>query len=120
MKILLLVTLIFNIIYVDFPSIKFDKKEHNFNKIKKNSEVLVKFNVTNTSQKLPLIIYSVGTTCGCTTTTFPKMIKPQETKPIIVKFNSKGFKGIISKDIIVISNTASEYDKLTIKGEVLN
>ncbi len=120
MKIFLFVTILFNILFTESPTIKFDKKEYNFNKIKSNSEVVVQFNLTNTSRKIPLIIYSVSTTCGCTTASSPKMIKPMETKPIIIKFNSKGFKGYVSKDIVVITNTDNEYDKLTIRGEIVN
>lgn len=120
MKISLLLLVIFSYLITDSPTIKYDKKEHDFKKIKAGAEVVVQFNLTNTSKKVPLIIYSVSTTCGCTTANSPKMIKPLETKPIIIKFNSKGFKGLVSKDIIVVTNTANEYDKLTIKGEIVN
>ena len=120
MKILSFLTIFINIFFIDAPSIKCDKKEHNFRSIKAGSEVTIQFNLTNTSKKTPLIIYSVSTTCGCTTASSPKMIKPMETKPIIIKFNSKGFKGVISKDIILITNTINEYDKLTIKGTIID
>ena len=120
MKILSFLMVFISMIITDAPTIKFDKKEYDFRSIKEGSEIVVQFNLTNTSKKTPLIIYSVSTTCGCTTASSPKMIKPLETKPIIIKFNSKGFKGPISKDIIVITNTVNEYDKLTIKGTVLD
>lgn len=90
-------------------SLSFETKESNFGKIKSGSISIIKFNLKNTSDKIPLIIYSVSTSCGCTSISSPKIIKPKQTEPIIIKFNSKGYNGLIIKSIIVITNTKHDY-----------
>lgn len=96
---------------------KVDNPIFNFGKIKKNQTVSHSFKISNNG-KIPLLIYSVSTTCGCTTTNYPKIIKPNKTGLITIKFDSKGIRGIVVKNIVVITNTKEEYHKLTIKGMV--
>ncbi|OAQ38216.1 hypothetical protein A5893_15580 [Pedobacter psychrophilus] len=120
MKNIILIITFFTILSQQFPTLEFDKKIYDFKKIKPNTTVTATFKLTNKSNKVPLIIYSVSTTCGCTTAKAPKIIKPSQSDFIIIKFDSRGYNGLINKDIVVITNTKNEYDKLTIKGNVSN
>ena len=120
MKVLIIVFAVCGVSIFQSATLSFDKKIYDFKKIKAGKIVEVQFLLTNTSKKIPLVIYSVSTTCGCTTAKAPKLISPQKSEIIAIKFNSTGYKGLVSKDIVVITNSSSEYDKLTIKGEVLD
>jgi hypothetical protein len=114
MKILFIAT---GVIISSVAVFKVDNSIFNFGRIKQNQSVSHSFKISNNG-KIPLLIYSVSTTCGCTTTHFPKMIKPYATGLITVKFDSKGIRGTVIKNIVVITNTKEEYHKLTIKGTV--
>lgn len=100
-----------------FPVYKAEQPTFDFGKIKENEVITHTFKIVN-SGKIPLLIYSVSTTCGCTTTKYPKVIKPNKSDYIVVNFDSKGNKGIVNKFIVVMTNSKEEYHKLTIKGTV--
>jgi Protein of unknown function (DUF1573) len=99
-------------------SITFDKKEHNFGKMKQGDQVECVFKVTNTGTE-PLIIEEAHGSCGCTVPDYPKEPIPGgQTRDIKVKFNSAGKKGSQSKTVTLTANTEPLQSVLTIKAEV--
>ena len=99
-------------------SASFDKLEYDFGEIQAGEIVETTFKITN-SGKTDLVIIDAKTTCGCTVPQWPKeAIKPGETKDIQVKFNSRGKRGRQSKNITLMTNTASGREVIKIKGFV--
>jgi hypothetical protein len=104
-------------------TMKLDKMEHNFGKIKLDSENFCEFKVTNTGKK-PLMISDVQASCGCTTPKKPEkpMIAPGDSDVIKVKFkpSSKSIDGVpVSKTVTITANTEPRLTVVTIKGIVL-
>ena len=62
-------------------TLKFDKVEHDFGDIDETKgEVYTSFKYENVGSK-PLVIYSVNTTCGCTTPVFSREpLMPSESE----------------------------------------
>jgi hypothetical protein len=99
-------------------SIKFDKVEHNFGKMKQGDVVECAFKITNTGNE-PLIIEEAHGSCGCTVPDYPKEPIPAgQARDIKVKFNSAGKKGNQSKTVTLTANTEPIQTVLTIKAEV--
>ena len=100
-------------------SISFEKKIHEFGKVKADTDNKYKFKFTNTGLK-PLIISSVKASCGCTTPYKPEHpILPGKTDFIEVSFHPKKSQlGEISKTITVEANIESKLTELEIKAIV--
>ncbi len=99
-------------------SVKFDKIEHNFGKMKQGDVVECTFKISNTGNE-PLIIEEAHGSCGCTVPDYPKEPIPAgQTRDIKVKFNSAGKKGNQQKTVTVTANTDPISTVLTIKAEV--
>ncbi len=102
-------------------SIKFEKMEHSFGKIKLESENDCEFKVTNTGKK-PLVISNVDASCGCTTPQKPeKPIQPGKSDVIKVHFkpSSKSIEGKpVEKTITVTANTDPRITVLRINAIV--
>jgi len=64
----------------------------------------VEFALTNAGTD-PLMITKVATSCGCTTTTYPEVLKPGETGVLHAKLVSAAiWNGPVEKEITVVSN----------------
>jgi hypothetical protein len=101
-----------------YPTMVFNKKEHNFGTIKEGEVVHTTFEFSNTGET-DLIISNASGSCGCTVPEFPKHpIKPGETGKMKVSFDSGGKPGKQQKSVSITCNTASGKDVLTIKAEV--
>ena len=101
------------------PVITFDVKEHDFGKIAEGETVSYEFAFTNTG-KGDLIITDVSTSCGCTVPSYPKnAIRPGQGGTVRVAFNSRGKKGMQTKNIVVLANTQPNVTQLKIKAQVL-
>ena len=100
-------------------SLKFDKEQHDFGKIKEDTDNKTVFRVTNTG-KSPLIIKDVKASCGCTTPSKPtKPIAPGKSDKIEVVFHPKvGQLNKQSKTIRVTANTEPKETVLTISAVV--
>ncbi|WP_205504389.1 DUF1573 domain-containing protein [Rufibacter psychrotolerans] len=86
------------------PSILFDEPKFNYGEIKPGDVIEHAFKFTNNGT-LPLIIYNVKTTCGCTVSEYPEApVMPGETAVIKARFNSAGKRGQQNKVLIVESN----------------
>ena len=101
-----------------YPTMVFNKKEHNFGTIKEGDMVHTVFTFTNTGEA-DLIIANASGSCGCTVPEFPKHpIKPGESGKMKVSFDSSGKPGKQQKSGNITCNTATGKDVLTIKAEV--
>ena len=91
-----------------------------FGRIKKEEVVSHSFVIGNDSKET-LNIQGVFTSCGCTTSEIKnKTLKPGESTILEVKFNSKGYSGVVSQFVYV--NTDSRDNptiRYTIKAEVI-
>jgi hypothetical protein len=101
--------------------IRFEKKKHDFGKIdiKKDSAVSVVFLFDNKGD-IPLIVYKVTTSCGCTASEWTKApVEAGKKGEIKIVFNPQGFSGKFSKSIYVKSNAKEDIVLLRIEGEVV-
>jgi len=95
----------------------FNEKEYNFGSLKYQLPYTHTFIVKNAGD-LPLIIFNVETSCGCTVPHWSKTpIKPGREGNIEVIFSSTNI-GFFRKTITVYYNGNSSPDTLFIKGEV--
>lgn len=98
--------------------ISFDKASYDFGMINQGDVIETNFVITNTG-KSDLIISKASATCGCTIPDWPKeAIKPGDSAPMNVKFNSRGKKNKISKTITLLTNTKSGKETVKITGFV--
>lgn len=100
------------------PAITFEEKTYEFGDIHQGDVVEHTFKFTNTGDT-PLVITNVTTTCGCTAPKWPKEpIQAGDEGEILVKFNSRGKRGVQNKPITVYSN-APQTTKISITTNVL-
>jgi hypothetical protein len=79
----------------------------------------VTFEVKNTGS-IPLNIVDVKPACGCTVAEFTKEpITPGKSGSIKAQVNTKGFRGPISKSVIMLANTDPTRTTFIVKGNVL-
>lgn len=102
----------------NLPVIGFDKVAYDFGTIDEGDSIETTFLITNNG-KSDLLISNARATCGCTIPTWPKeAIKPGESSPMQVKFNSRGKRNKISKTITLTTNTALGKETVKITGFV--
>lgn len=98
--------------------IAFESRDFNFGKIKEGETVIHTYTFLNTGEN-PLIISSAIPSCGCTIPSFSKKpIAPGKKGQIQVAFNSAGQKGMVHKDIIVVSNADPSKISLSFDAEI--
>ncbi len=89
-----------------------------FGKIAEGEVVEYNYRFKNTGTK-PLIITSVGASCGCTVPEKPEEpVKPGDIGFIKVKFNSINHPGKAHKTVTVSSNADPYFPELLLTGEV--
>ena len=101
-----------------FPTITFDKTEHDFGQIMNGTPVETVFAYTNTG-KSPLVVTDIKSTCGCTV---PKdwskePLMPGASSQFTVKFNGKGANKV-SKTITLTTNTERGNEQVKISAFV--
>lgn len=96
----------------------FSEKAFNFGKIKEeNGYVSHSFLFENRGKK-PVVISSIATGCGCTTTDYPKYpILQGKREKIVVRFDPSYRSGIFSKEIVIITSDSKTY-RIWIKGDI--
>jgi hypothetical protein len=103
---------------VNVAKMTFDHKEFDFGRIDEGEVIEHDYTFVNTG-KVPLVITSTRSTCGCTVPEHPKdPVPPGESGSIKVRFNSKGRLNQINKPITVVANTFPKTNHLLIKGYV--
>jgi hypothetical protein len=101
-----------------FPVIQWNETTHNFGKVKQNEPVAFEFKATNTGT-VPLQIFSVERSCGCTTPEWTSApIQPGATGIIKVVYDSK-VGGVFNKTVTVKANTKEGSVQLVLTGEVV-
>lgn len=89
------------------PVLEFNKTVHDFGNINEGEKVTTEFILKNTGDADLIIISAVGS-CGCTVPEPPKEpIKPGESAPIKVSFDSTGKPGQQEKSVTITTNTAN-------------
>jgi len=103
-----------------FPTIEFDKTEHDFGTIENGTAVETVFTYKNTGNA-PLVITEIKSTCGCTVPSdwSREPLAVGDSGKFTVKFNGKG-NGITSKTVTVTANTEKGKEAVRIKANVNN
>lgn len=100
-------------------SISFEKANHDFGKIKQNTENKYVFSFTNTGSE-PLVISNAVGSCGCTVPTYPKEpIAPGKKGQIEVVYSPGKQMGKQTKTVSVTANTEPAVTQVNISAEVL-
>ena len=99
-------------------TVNFTQYEHDFGKIKQDSENKHIFKFTNTGKE-PMIIETANGSCGCTVPNYPKApIPPGGTGEIEVVYKPGKRENAQTKTVTVIANTEPKETTLRIKAEV--
>jgi hypothetical protein len=99
-------------------TIGFAKDEHDFGKVKQDSENKYTFTFTNTGS-IPLTITNAQGSCGCTVPEYPKQpIAPGATGEINVVYKPGKQQGNQAKTVTVTANTEPTQTILRIKADV--
>jgi hypothetical protein len=99
--------------------IEWKQTTYDFGKIPQGKPVNAEFQFKNPSM-IPLMIYSVNPSCGCTVADYPKEpVQPQKTGIIKVTFNASST-GFFQKSVAVATNAGEGNETLIIKGEVIS
>ena len=99
-------------------SVKFEKEEHDFGKVKQDTQNKYKFKFRNTGTN-PLIIENAVGSCGCTVPTYPKEpIAPGASGEIEVVYSPGKQKGQQQKTVTVTANTEPKETRVQIKADV--
>ena len=99
-----------------FPTITFDKTEHDFGQIMNGTPVETVFSYTN-SGKSPLVVTDIKSTCGCTVPQGwnKEPLMPGASSQFSVKFNGKGANKI-AKTITLTTNTEKGKEQVRISA----
>jgi hypothetical protein len=102
-----------------FPSVSFDKTEHDFGQIMNGTPVETTFSYTN-SGRSPLVVTDIKSTCGCTVPQgwSKEPLMPGASSQFTVKFNGKGANKI-SKTITMTTNTETGKEQVKISAFIM-
>jgi hypothetical protein len=100
--------------------ITFESLEHDFGRIKEDAgPATFNFNFKNTGS-VPLVVSSVGTSCGCTTPEWSKdPVLPGKSGFVKVSYDPVNRPGSFNKTITVVANIPNGAEVLKISGEVM-
>lgn len=98
--------------------VEFDKLVHDFGEFEQGKVVETVFTIKNVGDK-DLYIVDAYASCGCTVPEVTKeAIKPGDSAPIKVKFDSNGKSGEVTKTVNVRCNTAKIIEQIKIKASI--
>lgn len=98
--------------------IAFDRDMHDFGQIEQGKIVETTFTIKNIGENDLYIVDAHGS-CGCTVPEVTKeAIKPGESAPISVKFDSNGKSGEVTKTVMITCNTAKVVENIKIKASI--
>ncbi|MCL9769980.1 DUF1573 domain-containing protein [Flavobacterium sp. HXWNR69] len=107
-----------NAIAGKLAKVELDKEVHDFGTINEGDIVETEFIVKNVGDS-DLLIHDAKGSCGCTVPLPPKEpIKPGDSAPIKVSFDSKGKPGLQEKSVTIVTNTANGHEMFKIKANV--
>ncbi len=115
----LIICLLMPISTLQAQDISFFDKIWDFGSIKEDGGVVQHtFKFKNTEKK-PIVIVAVRTTCGCTTSDYTrKPIAPGKESTLTINYDPMYRPGKFDKDIYVYTSSGKEPTTLTIKGDV--
>ena len=98
--------------------VEFDKEIHDFGEIQQGEIVETTFEIKNVGEN-DLYIVDAHASCGCTVPEVTKeAIKPGESAPISVKFDSNGKSGEVTKTVMITCNTDKIVENVKIKSNI--
>lgn len=98
--------------------IKFDTTGHDFGVVKDGEKVEWTYEFTNIG-KSKLLITKVQASCGCTVPSYSDQpIMPGKRGKILIKFDSNGKEGEVTKNVTVYANTTPVNTELSFKATV--
>ena len=98
--------------------VEFNKIIHNFGEIEQGEVVNTTFMIKNIGDN-DLYILDAHGSCGCTVPEVTKdAIKPGESSPIKVTFDSNGKKGDLTKTVNIRCNTENAIEQVKIKVSI--
>jgi hypothetical protein len=102
-----------------FPTISFDKTEHDFGQIMNGTPVETVFSYTNSGNS-PLVVTDIKSTCGCTVPQGwnREPLMPGASSQFSVKFNGKGANKV-SKTITLSTNTEKGKEQVKISAFIV-
>ena len=107
-----------NAIAGKLAKVELDKEVHDFGTISEGDRVETEFIVKNIGDS-DLMIYEAKGSCGCTVPEPPKdPIKPGDSAPIKVSFDSKNKPGEQEKTVTLTTNTENGHETFKIKAKV--
>lgn len=100
-------------------TVKFDEIEHDFGDVEETKgDVYTTFEYKNTGDK-PFVIFSVNTTCGCTTPVFSRQpLMPGKSETMKIGFDPVNQYGVTKKSIFIRANVYGGTVELTISANV--
>jgi hypothetical protein len=103
---------------VNVAKMTFEEEVYDFGEVNQGDVVEHVFKFTNTG-KIPLLISTARSTCGCTVPEWPKeLIDPGEGGEIKVKFDTRGKANDQQKPVTIRANTYPMTNKVMLKGFV--
>lgn len=98
--------------------VEFDREIHDFGQIDQGEIVETTFKIKNVGKNNLYIVDAHGS-CGCTVPEVTKeAIKPGESAPVNVKFDSNGKSGEVTKTVMITCNTAKVVENIKIKASI--
>lgn len=99
-------------------TLSWNKMEHDFGKVKKESQNNYEFTFKNTGSN-PLVINSAKGSCGCTVPEYPKEpVMPGDEAKIVITYTAGTAAGETEKLVTIDANTEPRTTTLKIKANV--
>jgi len=100
-------------------TITFEERIHSFGTIlEKNGKVSHEF-VFHNNGKTPVVINDINSGCGCIGKILSKApVKPGGKGKVTITFNPEYKSGFFSKEVVVLSNNSTEYNRVWVEGTV--
>lgn len=99
-------------------NIEFSEEIHDFGQIEQGEIVETTVEIKNIGKNNLYIVDAHGS-CGCTVPEVTKeAIKPGESAPISVKFDSNGKSGEVTKTVMITCNTEKAVESFKIKASI--
>lgn len=91
--------------------LRIKQKTIDIGNLKEGEIAKIDFEIENLSA-VTYKIYSVSSTCGCTVPKYPKRIDPKQKIFISATFDSRGFHGVVKKELVLVTNDKVKYYKM--------
>ncbi len=102
------------------PVMEFERVYKDFGTLKHGEKVSYTFTFKNTGNA-DLIIKDAAATCGCTVPKYEeKPVPPGEKGKVEVIFDTKGYRGVQYKTVLLKTNTSYGEKTLTIKANIVS